>query len=189
MPFVEPARHVWVDRHAVSAQSQDEDREAVETVRVEVAEDHDPLGQLARPCDPGEEQVGVGQEGRVVQTRRAAPRTRRRARPRPSRRAVPATRSSGRRCLVRRRRRGDPERSRARRGSSSGSGVPARPQDAMRRSPAPPLLTPSRPAAIRAQRVGCAGHEPRRGDRDADPPRPTSPRAADWPRRSRSTSR
>ena len=63
-----------------------QDRETGEPVGIEVAEDHDPLAGVARSTDPLEEDVGVGQQARVVQrtapARRRTPRVRRPATPR-----------------------------------------------------------------------------------------------------------
>ena len=67
VPLVQPARDVRIHGQAVAPQREDEDREAIEAVRVEVAEDHDPLGSLAGRGQASEQAIGIGQEAWVVQ--------------------------------------------------------------------------------------------------------------------------
>ena len=67
VPLVQPARHVRIHGQTVASQRQDEDREAIEAVGVEVAEDHDPLGSLASRDQASERSIGIGQESWVVQ--------------------------------------------------------------------------------------------------------------------------
>ena len=53
--LVEPARHVRLDVQPEPAQRDDQDREAVQAVCVEVAEDHDPLAAVAGASRSGRE--------------------------------------------------------------------------------------------------------------------------------------
>ena len=75
--LLEPARHVRLDVQAEAAQREDQDREAGQAVRVEVAEDEDALVAAARGGrEPVEQPVGVGQRAADRGGRRAGPRTR-----------------------------------------------------------------------------------------------------------------
>ena len=106
--LVQPARDVRLHGQAEPPQGQDEDRQAVEAVGVEVAEDHDPLADRRGPWSAeralDRRRAGVaGRAGRPADRRTRHPGRRRR-----SRRAVRAGPSSAPRCRVRAPRRRDP---------------------------------------------------------------------------------
>ena len=67
MAFLQPARHVRLDRQPVALERQDHDRQPGQAVRVEVAEDEHALALVARERQASEEDVDVGEEGRVVE--------------------------------------------------------------------------------------------------------------------------
>ena len=67
VPLLEPARHVGLDRDAEASQRDDQDREPVEAIGIEVAEHHDPLTAVARESEPVEQAIGIGQEPWIVQ--------------------------------------------------------------------------------------------------------------------------
>ena len=58
--LLEPTGDVGLDGNAESAQGQGHDGQPGQPVRIEVAEDEDPLRTLPRQPDPGEEDAGVG---------------------------------------------------------------------------------------------------------------------------------
>ena len=129
--LVEPARDIGHDGHAEPAQGDGHDREAGQAVGIEIAEDEDPLGPVARGAQPGEEPVRIGQAGSGRGGRPSGSRE-------PGRDVVGRSlrpgwrggRSSGPRCRARPRRR-LPSATRSRgSGRSSESGVRPRRQDA-----------------------------------------------------------
>ena len=128
--LVEPARDVRDRLDAEPPERDRQDREAGQPVRVEVAEDEDPLAGRSRPRDPCRERRRVRQEARVVE------RLERRREEVVEGRAIEqaAAREQARRP-VRRDRDAPPlpggrSRWRSRRGTASDSGVRSRRQDA-----------------------------------------------------------
>ncbi len=68
VPLIQAARDVGLDLQPEPAQGEDQDRQAVEAVRVEVAEDHHPFRALARRGQSVQQSVRVRQESRVVES-------------------------------------------------------------------------------------------------------------------------
>ena len=66
--LVEPAGDVRLDGDAEPAKGERHDREAGQAIRIEVTEDQDLLGVRPGSGEPGQEDVGVGQERRIVQS-------------------------------------------------------------------------------------------------------------------------
>ena len=161
VPLVEPARHVRLDRDAEASQRDDQDREPVEAIGIEVAEHHHPLAAVARESEPVEQSIGIGQEPWIVEPidRLGEPGGELGGAGRP--RGVPGGRSCARPDRDPAPRSGAPGRWDDAPGSSSGSAVRAPAQDAMRRSPAPCRRTdPAGRRVIRTRRDVRAGRGP-----------------------------
>ena len=67
VPFLEPAGHVWDGVEAEPPEGQHELREPGQAVGIEVAEHHHPFRALDGAPDARDQELGVGQEPRVVE--------------------------------------------------------------------------------------------------------------------------
>ena len=184
VPLVQPARDVWLDRHAEPAQRDGHDRQPGQSISVEVAEDQDPLRALACEVQTvgGARPHPADVAGRAGH--RADRRTRRRCRRRSTLRGSRAGRSCGRTGPARERRQPPPATRSRRRKRSSGSGVRPSRQDDTGGCTADWLagcVVCLRPRC--AGPVGCASWS---DGRDGGHPTGASPRATGSPRRSTS---
>ncbi len=185
--LLEAARDVWLDRQPVAFEGLDHDRQPGQPVRVEVAEDEHALTLLAREREPSQQDPDVGEQGRVVQPVEGI------AEERVDGGSV--RRATGHEEAGHARRQAVPRRGGGRVGRDLGV-VREHPaetrlehvhQSDIRRCTA--ALTGASIGRVRKRNGGVEGRGSWRRGRAGGPPRDASPRAAGWPRRSRSTSR